>query len=40
MLAGLWLGMRAARRLDEQRIKRLVIVLLIFSGIALILTNF
>ena len=40
MLAGLALGMLASRKLDERKSKRLIIVLLIFSGFALILTNF
>ncbi|MBP3655972.1 MAG: sulfite exporter TauE/SafE family protein [Clostridia bacterium] len=39
MLAGLFLGMRSAGRLDERRVRRLVMVMLMISGAALILQN-
>lgn len=39
MLAGLAAGMLAARKLNDQRVKRLVTVMLIISGLALILQN-
>ncbi len=39
MLVGLWLGMKSACWLNESLIKRLVILLLILSGISLIVTN-
>lgn len=39
MLVGLFLGIRSGRFLDERVIRRIVIVMLIVSGIALILNN-
>ncbi len=39
MLLGLFLGMKSGRLIDETRVRRLVIVLLIVSGLALILQN-
>ncbi|WP_408072160.1 sulfite exporter TauE/SafE family protein [Butyrivibrio sp. JL13D10] len=40
MLAGLGAGMLSANRIDDKAVKKLVIILLIISGIALILTNY
>lgn len=39
MLAGLFLGMVSSRFLDEKYVKRLVIIMLIISGAALIINN-
>ena len=39
MLAGLGAGMLSARVIDEKYVKKIVIIMLIISGIALILTN-
>lgn len=39
MLIGLFLGIKSSGRLDEKKVKLLVIVLLIVSGASLILTN-
>lgn len=39
MLVGLGAGMAAAKRIDDSIVKKIVIVMLIVSGIALILTN-
>lgn len=39
MLAGLFLGMLAAKKLNEKVAKRVVIIMLILSGVAMILTN-
>lgn len=39
MLVGLWLGMLSGKFLDEKIVKRLVIVMLVVSGVALILNN-
>lgn len=39
MLVGLWLGMLSSQKLDDKRVKNLVIVLLIISGIILVLKN-
>jgi len=39
MLLGLFLGMKSALFLDEKKAKRVVIILLLLSGIALILKN-
>lgn len=36
---GLWLGMRLCGRMDEQRVRHAVIVMLMLSGAALLLTN-
>lgn len=38
-LAGAWLGRRVYRRLDDRRFDRLVLILLLFSGIALLLSS-
>ena len=40
MLIGLFLGMKSSKILDEKQVKKVVIVLLIISGIALIIVNF
>jgi len=40
MLVGLFLGMRSASVLDEKIVKKIVIVLLIISGIVLVIKNF
>lgn len=39
MLAGLWLGMRCSRVLDERIAKRVVVAALIVSGLALVISN-
>ena len=39
MLIGLFAGMLSAGRISEQAVKKIVIILLIVSGVALILTN-
>ncbi|MBE5859156.1 MAG: sulfite exporter TauE/SafE family protein [Butyrivibrio sp.] len=39
MLVGLFAGMLSAKRIDDKIVKKIVIVMLIISGIALILTN-
>lgn len=39
MLIGLWLGMRAGNMLNEKRIRRIVLVMLFVSGMALIATS-
>ena len=39
MLAGLFLGMKSAGRIDDRKVKKLVIVLLIVSGAALVIQN-
>lgn len=39
MLVGLWLGMRSAGFLNETTVKKIVVVMLIISGIALVVTN-
>lgn len=39
VLLGLFLGMRSSRRLDEKAVRKLVIVTLFFSGLALVVTN-
>lgn len=39
MLAGLWLGIKSGKVLDEKIVKRLVIVMLIISGAALVVNN-
>lgn len=39
MLAGLWLGMKSAGRLNEAVVKRLVTIVLILSGVSLMVTN-
>ena len=39
MLAGLWLGMKSARWIDEKKVRRIVVLLLIVSGVALIAGN-
>ncbi len=39
MLLGLFVGMKSAKRLDDKIIKKLVIILLILSGVALIVNN-
>ena len=39
MLAGLFAGMASAKRIDDRIVKKIVIAMLIISGIALILTN-
>ncbi|BBF45335.1 sulfite exporter TauE/SafE family protein [Lachnospiraceae bacterium KM106-2] len=39
MMIGLWLGMNGCRFLDEKLVKKIVILMLILSGIALIITN-
>jgi hypothetical protein len=39
MLAGLGAGMLSASVIDEKYVKKIVIIMLIISGIALILTN-
>ena len=40
MLAGLFFGIKSSQILDEKIVKRLVIILLIISGIVLIIRNF
>lgn len=39
MLIGLWLGMLSSRVLDERIVKKIVIIMLMVSGIALIVNN-
>lgn len=39
MLAGLWLGMKSSSVLDEKSVKKIVIIVLIVSGIALVVNN-
>lgn len=39
MLLGLFAGMASAKRIDDRVVKKIVVVMLIISGIALILTN-
>jgi uncharacterized membrane protein YfcA len=39
MLLSLWLGMKCADIMDEKLVKKLVIVFLIISGIAMIVNN-
>lgn len=39
MALGLWLGMRLSGKLDEKRVRHAVIVMLMLSGLALLLTN-
>ncbi len=39
MLAGLYLGMKSAQVIDENAVKKLVIVLLILSGVLLVINN-
>lgn len=39
MLAGLFAGIAVSRKIDDKAIKKLVLLLLIFSGIVLILQN-
>jgi uncharacterized membrane protein YfcA len=39
MLAGVFAGMKSATILDEKLVKKLVIVLLIISGLALVIKN-
>ncbi len=36
LLAGLWLGFKLYGKLDEARFRRVVLVLLLFSGVSLI----
>lgn len=38
-LFGLWLGIKSAQVIDEKWVKRLVIVLLIVSGVIMIVNN-
>lgn len=40
MLTGLWLGIKSGKVLDEKVVKKLVIILLIISGIALIFKSY
>ena len=39
MLGGLFLGMKSGALIDEKKVRRLVIILLIISGAALIVGN-
>lgn len=39
MLAGLYLGMASGKVLDEKTVKKLVIIMLILSGVALVVNN-
>ena len=39
MLAGLFLGIKSGQALDEKTVKKTVIIMLLFSGIALIVNN-
>ena len=39
MIIGLWVGMKAGDIMDEKLIKKLVIIFLIISGIAMIVNN-
>lgn len=39
LLAGLYLGMASSKVLDEKVVKKLVIVMLILSGVALVVNN-
>ena len=39
MLAGLWLGMKSAGRMNESAVRKIVIVVLIISGASLVVTN-
>ena len=38
-LLGLWVGMKCSSKMDDRIIKRLIVILLIVSGISLIVTN-
>ena len=38
-LLGLWIGMKCSSKMDDRIIKRLIVILLIVSGISLIATN-
>lgn len=38
-LLGLWVGMKWSSRMDDRIVKRLIVILLIVSGISLVLTN-
>ena len=38
-LLGLWIGMKCSSKMDDRIIKRLIVILLIVSGISLIVTN-
>lgn len=40
MLIGLWLGMLSSKVLNEKIVKRIVIIMLMVSGAALIINNF
>lgn len=39
MLLGLWLGMLSGRFLNDKLVKKIVIIMLIISGLALVITN-
>ncbi|MDO5294561.1 MAG: sulfite exporter TauE/SafE family protein [bacterium] len=39
MLLGLFLGIKSSKRLDEKLVKKLVVVMLIISGVALLINN-
>ena len=39
MFAGLWIGMFLARKLNENTVKKIVIIMLIFSGLSLVIHN-
>ncbi len=39
MIIGLWLGMMSSKIIDEKIVKKIVVVMLIISGVALVMNN-